>query len=171
MHLSMKSHSIPSYLLPLVSNNQGFLQRYSLILVYQRHFRVKFRCSLGLKFDLIPLLFLPAQPCFNCNSVRHGVDKCNELRHMGMEKIVEKLKKESRCFGCMEKTTHVAKFCPDKKKFKCELCGGNHASILCGLPKFLSQQREKANEKKDEGRSDAWTSMEITESGDTEVTV
>ena len=90
----------------------------------------------------------PAQACFNCNSVRHGVDKCNELRHMGMEKIVEKLKKESRCFGCMEKTTHVAKFCPDKKKFKCELCGGNHATILCGLPKFLSQQREKANEKR-----------------------
>ena len=29
----------------------------------------------------------PAQACFNCNSVRHGVDKCNELRHMGMEKL------------------------------------------------------------------------------------
>ena len=48
----------------------------------------------------------------------------------------------------MEKTTHVAKFCPDKKKFKCELCGGSHPTILCGLPKFLSQQREKANEKR-----------------------
>ena len=65
-----------------------------------------------------------------------------------MEKIVEKLKKESRCFGCLEIRSHVAKFCPDKKKFKCELCGGNHPTILCDLPKFLSQQREKMNEKK-----------------------
>ena len=114
----------------------------------------------------------PAQACFNCSSLRHGVDKCNELRHMGMAKIVEILKNENRCFSCLEKTTHVAKFCKDKK-FKCELCGGNHATILCGLPKFLSQQREKVNEENkaeeeedqsnSEGRADASTSKRTAE--------
>ena len=90
---------------------------------------------------------------------------------MGMEKIVEKLKKESRCFGCMEKTTHVAKFCPNKKRFKCELCGGNHPTILCGLPKFLSLQRERMNEKrKNEGekKSEATTTKKTAEDSPSE---
>ena len=66
----------------------------------------------------------------------------------------------------MEKTTHVAKFCPNKKKFKCELCGGSHPTILCGLPKFLSQQREKMNEKKkaeSEKKTDAPTTKKTAE--------
>ena len=101
-----------------------------------------------------------AKSCFNCSSVRHGADKCNSLRMMGMEKMVEKLKKDGRCFSCLEKTSHVAKFCTEKKKHKCELCGGSHPTILCGLPKFLSLQREKANEKKKE---EAQTSKKTTE--------
>ena len=105
-----------------------------------------------------------ASSCFNCSSVRHGTDKCNALRLMGMEKIVEVLKKEGRCFSCLEKTSHVAKFCTQKKKFKCELCGGYHPTILCGLPRFLTQQREKANEKKKaEGKTDAGTNKKAME--------
>ena len=92
-----------------------------------------------------------------------------------MAKIVEILKSEGRCFCCLEKTTHVAKFCKDKK-FKCELCGGNHATILCGLPKFLSQQREKVNEENkaqeeedqfnSEDRTDAPTSKRTAETNE-----
>ena len=116
---------------------------------------------------------LEPRSCFNCNSVRHGADKCNDLRLMGMDKIVETLKKEGRCFCCLDKTSHVAKFCTEKKKFKCELCGGSHPTILCGLPKFLSQQREKvsearkADEEEDqsssEGRTEAFASKRTAE--------
>ena len=110
-----------------------------------------------------------ASSCFNCSSVRHGADKCNDLRLMGMEKIVEVLKKEGRCFSCLEKINHVAKFCTEKKKFKCLLCGGSHPTILCGLPKFLAQQRAKLNEEREaeveeeQGRTDASTSNKTGE--------
>ena len=86
---------------------------------------------------------------------------------------MEVLKKEGRCFSCLEKINHVAKFCTEKKKFKCLLCGGSHPTILCGLPRFLSQQRERANEERkdeereeqfnSEGRTDASTSKTVAE--------
>ena len=86
---------------------------------------------------------IPASECFNCNSLQHGLDKCNVLLQKPLAQVAEIIKKDGRCFGCLEVTKdHVAKFCKNKR-FKCEKDGMNHPTILCGLPKLLAEQRQQ----------------------------
>ena len=88
----------------------------------------------------------PKVRCYNCNA-SHGMDKCNDLMSMPLEKVVEKLKAERSCYNCL-KPNHIAKFCRDEG-FKCNKCGLMHPTILCGLRQLQQQQRiEKAEELK-----------------------
>ena len=88
----------------------------------------------------------PKVRCFNCNA-SHGIDQCNDLMSLPLEKVVEKLRAERSCYNCL-KPNHIAKFCRDEG-FKCAKCGLGHPTILCGLRQLQQQQRqEKAEESK-----------------------
>ena len=73
--------------------------------------------------------------CFLCNA-SHPLERCNKLLNLGLEKTMEILRKDGRCYRCLEKPTpyHIAKFCTSEG-FKCANtdCGYNHPTILCGL--------------------------------------
>ena len=82
--------------------------------------------------------------CFVCNA-SHPLEKCNKLLNMPLEKRTEILRKDRRCFRCLEKENHIAKFC-QSEGFKCANtdCGFNHPTILCGLRKLMQEkQKEK----------------------------
>ena len=86
----------------------------------------------------------PKVKCFNCNA-SHGIDKCNDLMALPLEKVVEKLRAQRNCYNCL-KPNHIAKFCRDDG-YKCNKCGLGHPTILCGLRQLQQQQRlEKAEE-------------------------
>ena len=66
--------------------------------------------------------------CLKCKSLRHGMDKCNELMNMEMPARVEFFKSERVCFNCMG-TDHMSKWCKEEG-LKCEKDGMNHPTVL-----------------------------------------
>ena len=79
--------------------------------------------------------------CFLCNA-SHPLEKCNKLLNMPLERRTEILKKDRRCFRCLEKEGHIAKFC-QSEGFKCADCGFNHPTILCGLRKLMQEKKKE----------------------------
>ena len=51
--------------------------------------------------------------CLKCNSLRHGMDKCNELLNMEMADVVGFFKKQRVCFNCLG-TDHMSKWCKEE---------------------------------------------------------
>ena len=89
--------------------------------------------------------------CYNCNA-SHGMDRCNDLMVLPLEKVVEKMRAERACFNCLKPNPgHIAKFCKDEG-FRCAKCGLLHPTILCGLRQLQQQQRQ---EKTEEARKSA----------------
>ena len=81
--------------------------------------------------------------CFVCNA-SHPLEKCNKLRNMTIERRTEILRKDNRCFRCLEKDGHIAKFC-QSEGFKCSECPYNHPTILHGLYEMRQKQRQEQN--------------------------
>ena len=81
--------------------------------------------------------------CFVCNA-SHPLERCNKLLNMELEQRTEILKKDGRCYRCLEKPTpyHIAKFC-NSEGFKCADCGYNHPTILCGLRQLMQKKRQE----------------------------
>ena len=79
--------------------------------------------------------------CFLCNA-SHPLERCNKLLNMDLEQRTEILKKDGRCYRCLEKKEHIAKFC-QSEGFKCATCGYNHPTILCGLRQLMQKKRQE----------------------------
>ena len=79
--------------------------------------------------------------CFICNA-SHPLEKCNKLLSMPLEQRTEILRKDRRCFRCLEKEGHIAKWC-QSEGFKCADCGFNHPTILCGLRKLMQEKKKE----------------------------
>ena len=79
--------------------------------------------------------------CFYC-SASHPLEKCNKLRNMPVEKRTEILRQDKRCFRCLQKDDHIAKFC-QREGFKCMECPYNHPTILHGLYELRQKKRQE----------------------------
>ena len=79
--------------------------------------------------------------CFICNA-SHPLEKCNKLLNMPLERRAEILKKDGRCYRCLEKADHIAKFC-QSEGFKCGDCNYNHPTILCGWRQLMQKKRQE----------------------------
>ena len=90
--------------------------------------------------------------CFNCNA-SHGMDKCNDLLDLPLEKVVETLKARRSCYNCL-KPHHIAKFCRSEG-FTCGKCGLGHPTILCGLRQLQQKQRLEREEAKNSASASA----------------
>ena len=107
--------------------------------------------------------------CFYCNA-SHPLERCNKLRNMPIEKRTEVLKKDGRCFRCLQKENHIAKTC-QSEGFKCANtdCGYNHPTILCGLREmYKKRQEEKASQPSDGNQRPARNNKNIKENKSTE---
>ena len=82
--------------------------------------------------------------CFVCNA-SHPLDKCNKLRNMPVERRTEILRKDGRCFRCLEKKDHIAKWCK-AEGFKCLECPYKHPTILHGLYELRQKKRQEQSE-------------------------
>ena len=83
----------------------------------------------------------PVIKCFVCNA-SHPREKCNKLRNMPVERRTEILRKDGRCFRCLEKKDHIAKWCK-AEGFKCMECPYNHPTILHGLYELRQKKRQE----------------------------
>ena len=79
--------------------------------------------------------------CFFCNA-SHPLERCNKLLKMPLEKRMEILKKDGRCYRCLEKKDHIAKDC-NSEGCKCDDCHQNHPTILCGLRQLMQKRNQE----------------------------
>ncbi|XP_072037080.1 uncharacterized protein [Amphiura filiformis] len=64
-----------------------------------------------------------------CHDRSHTLDTCKKIQATKTSKeIIEFLKSQSLCFGCLKKGSHVSKDC--SKKLKCNKCSRRHPTIL-----------------------------------------
>ena len=79
--------------------------------------------------------------CFLCNA-SHPLERCNKLLKMPLEKRMEILKKDGRCYRCLEKKEHIAKDC-QSEGCRCDDCQQNHPTILCGLRQLMQKKNQE----------------------------
>ena len=65
--------------------------------------------------------------CPFCKKANHRLDKCDKFRDLQFKEKIDFLKTKGRCFSCMEEG-HRKRFC--KKRTQCDVCKGNHPTIL-----------------------------------------
>ena len=79
-------------------------------------------------------------PCAFCEGRNHCLADCNKFKKMIHKERVSFLRTSSLCFGCLQPSgpSHMVSNCP--KRLSCDICNGNHPTILHFNKSLTSEQ-------------------------------